>query len=93
MLWVYCYVMWHIFDVDQVKRGFTILEIIRPYMFLSTGETLFSETHVWFSRFNSLKLAEVAKVGQQMMIQKKDKLLELVQLEVALGVCVHCYVL
>ena len=46
MLWVYCYVMWHIFDVDQVERGFTILEIIRPYMFLSTGETLFSETHV-----------------------------------------------
>jgi hypothetical protein len=31
--------MWHIFDVDQVERGFTILEIIRPYMFLSTGET------------------------------------------------------
>lgn len=33
------------------------------HMFLSTGETLCSETHVWFSRFNSCKLVEVAKVG------------------------------
>ena len=45
------------------------------------------------SDFQDSTALEVAKVGQQMMIQKKDKLLELVQLEVALGVCVHCYVL